>query len=100
MISHRNIIANVLQHATFESLARGQKGVRPQAISGFLPFSHIYALVVACHTATWRGDEVIVLPKFDFKDMLNAIQQFKIEQLFVVSKPPKKFNISPSQATI
>jgi acyl-CoA synthetase (AMP-forming)/AMP-acid ligase II len=85
MISHQNIIANIIQHSAFESVARAEKGVKPQAISGFLPFSHIYALIVACHTATWRGEEVIVLPKFDFNNMLKAIQTFKIEQLFVVS---------------
>jgi acyl-CoA synthetase (AMP-forming)/AMP-acid ligase II len=85
MISHRNIIANVLQQSTYESVGRGQKGVKTQAITGFLPFSHIFALVVACHSGTWRGDEVIILPKFDFKASLAAIQRFKIEQLFVVS---------------
>jgi hypothetical protein len=66
-------MANVIQHATFEAVARKQRGVKPQVISGFLPFSHIYALAVACHTATWHDDKAIVLPKFDFTDMLNAI---------------------------
>jgi acyl-CoA synthetase (AMP-forming)/AMP-acid ligase II len=85
MISHYNIISNVLQQSTYESVGRAQKGVGTQTISGFLPFSHIFALVVACHTGTWRGDEVIVLPKFEFIAFLDAVQKFKIEQLFVVS---------------
>jgi acyl-CoA synthetase (AMP-forming)/AMP-acid ligase II len=85
MISHRNVISNVLQHVTYDSAARQKKGVETQAVTGFLPFSHIYGLVIAAHTCTWRGDQVIVLPKFDFNDFLKSIQEFKIRQLLVVS---------------
>ncbi|RSL82691.1 hypothetical protein CEP51_005000 [Fusarium floridanum] len=86
MISHANVIANVLQHVTYDSVGRARKGVETQAVSGFLPFSHIYGLVIACHTSTWRGDQVIVLPKFEFKAFLESIQRFKIRQLLLV--PP------------
>ncbi|KAI7769511.1 hypothetical protein LZL87_011395 [Fusarium oxysporum] len=86
MISHRNVISNVLQHVTYDSVARRKKGVETQAVTGFLPFSHIYGLVIAAHTCTWRGDQVIVLPKFEFNDFLKSIQEFKIRQLLVV--PP------------
>jgi acyl-CoA synthetase (AMP-forming)/AMP-acid ligase II len=85
MISHANVIANVLQHATYDSVGRARKGVETQAVSGFLPFSHIYGLVIACHTSTWRGDQVIVLPKFELKTFLESIQRFKIRQLLLVS---------------
>ncbi|KAM6507165.1 hypothetical protein FALCPG4_018547 [Fusarium falciforme] len=86
MISHANVIANVLQHATYDSVGRARKGVETQAVSGFLPFSHIYGLVIACHTSTWRGDQVIVLPKFELKAFLESIQRFKIRQILLV--PP------------
>ncbi|KAJ3545731.1 hypothetical protein NM208_g2376 [Fusarium decemcellulare] len=86
MISHYNVISNVLQHATYESLGRQRKGVTTQAVSGFLPFSLIYGLVIASHTSTWRGDEVIVLPKFELRAFLASIQRFKIRQLLLV--PP------------
>ncbi|RKL19653.1 hypothetical protein BFJ68_g3132 [Fusarium oxysporum] len=75
-----------LPHVTYDSAARQKKGVETQAVTGFLPFSHIYGLVIAAHTCTWRGDQVIVLPKFDFNDFLKSIQEFKIRQLLVV--PP------------
>ncbi|KAF4448153.1 4-coumarate-- ligase-like 7, partial [Fusarium albosuccineum] len=75
-----------LPHATYESLGRQRKGVTTQAVSGFLPFSHIYGLVIASHTSTWRGDEVIVLPKFELRAFLASIQRFKIRQLLLV--PP------------
>ena len=53
---------------------------------GCLPFSHIYGLVIICHTSSYRGDQVIVLPKFDFHNFLKCIARFRIHELFVV--PP------------
>lgn len=53
---------------------------------GLLPMSHIYGLVVICHASVYRGDGVIVLPKFDFPTTLQAIQTYKINTLFLV--PP------------
>ncbi|KAK1731585.1 hypothetical protein CaCOL14_003577 [Colletotrichum acutatum] len=86
MISHRNVIANVLQFTTYETVARRKLGVRTQATLGLLPFSHIYGLVVIAHCGTWRGDGIIVLPKFELKQFLDAVQRFKINCLPVV--PP------------
>ncbi|KAI6356013.1 hypothetical protein MCOR25_008012 [Pyricularia grisea] len=86
MISHRNVIANVLQYNTFDAPNRAKRGVTTQATLGLLPFSHIYGLVVICHAGTWRGDEIITLPKFELTTFLGAIQKFKIATLFVV--PP------------
>ncbi|KAK0648296.1 hypothetical protein B0T16DRAFT_324344 [Cercophora newfieldiana] len=86
MISHRNVIANILQHVTYETVGRKKRGIETQVALGLLPMSHIYSLVVTSHCSTWRGDEVIVLPKFEFDAYLAAIQRFKIEQLYIV--PP------------
>ena len=84
MISHRNVIANVLQLVTFEQPARRKRGIETSNINGFLPMSHIYGLVVISHTCPWRGDGIIVLPKYDFEAFLASIQTYKIEQLIVV----------------
>ncbi|KAI1869798.1 hypothetical protein JX265_002030 [Neoarthrinium moseri] len=86
MISHRNVIANILQHTTYESVARKQLGISTQVELGLMPQSHIYGLIVVSHTAPWRGDEIIILPKFEFESYLAAIQRFKIEHLIIV--PP------------
>jgi acyl-CoA synthetase (AMP-forming)/AMP-acid ligase II len=51
---------------------------------GLLPMSHIYALVVICHASVYRGDGVIVLPKFDFATTLQAIQDYKVNSLYLV----------------
>lgn len=86
MISHRNVIANTLQHTTFEKVSRRNLGIDTQAEIGLLPMSHIYALVVICHTGTFTGDTIIVLPRFELETYLAAIQRFKISQLRLV--PP------------
>jgi len=59
MISHRNVISNVLQIGTFESIdriAHSRNGKpRIDVVLGLLPQSHIYGLVVICAAATYRG---------------------------------------------
>ncbi|GAB7349811.1 hypothetical protein MBLNU459_g0520t1 [Dothideomycetes sp. NU459] len=92
MIAHRNVIANVLQMKTFEEPHRksliepGNQSDHTESVLGLLPLSHIYGLVVIAHLAAYRGDGVIVLPKFEFKSYLEAIQRFKIRMLYLV--PP------------
>ncbi|KAH0559178.1 hypothetical protein GP486_004291 [Trichoglossum hirsutum] len=82
MVSHRNVIANTLQLATYEKLrfTSGQLDV----VLGLLPQSHIYALVVICHANVYRGFGVVNLPKFDLQQLLGAIQRFKINTLYLV----------------
>ncbi|KAI4104072.1 MAG: hypothetical protein L6R37_003478 [Teloschistes peruensis] len=93
MISHRNVIANTLQIATFEepyrqSLKKPGEDRSPSEITlGLLPQSHIYALVVICHASIYRGDQVVNLPKFELSSFLNAIQRFQINSLYLVSNP-------------
>ena len=90
MISHRNVIANVLQISAFEKPYRdavkdpGSKPNYTDIALGLLPQSHIYSLVVACHATGYRGDQTINLSKFELSTFLNSIQRFKISGLFLV----------------
>ncbi|OJD28016.1 hypothetical protein ACJ73_00595 [Blastomyces percursus] len=92
MISHRNVIANTLQIKAYESRHRGSlraPGARldPKDVAlGLLPQSHIYSLVVICHAGPYRGDKVVILPKFEFNVYLNAIERHRISTLYLV--PP------------
>lgn len=95
MISHRNIIANVVQYTTYETVGRGRKGVETQAVLGLMPMSHIYGLVTISHCAPFRGDGIIVLPRFNIETYLAAIQRFKIEQLIVVCPTPPRVGSEP-----
>lgn len=90
MISHRNVISNTTAITLHESGFRealkppGQKSQYMEVALGLLPQSHIYALVVVCHVGPYRGDQVVILPKFDLGAYLNAIQTFRIVSLFLV----------------
>lgn len=83
MISHQNVLTNVLAMAVYESVQR--KGRQDIAL-GLLPFSHIYGLVVVSLSTLYRGDGVIVLPKFELEAFCKAIQDHKINVLYIV--PP------------
>ncbi|KAJ5619146.1 Acyl-CoA ligase inpC [Penicillium lagena] len=97
MISHRNVIANTLQITAFEKTWResnnlpGAKTPFTDVSLGLLPQSHIYALVVICHAGAYRGDQTIILPKFELKTYLASIQRYKITSLFLV--PPIIINM-------
>lgn len=87
MISHRNVIANTLQISTYDRPARDSVSKDYQDVAlGLLPQSHIYALIVTCHCSSYRGDQVVVLPKFDIQEYLSAIATYKINTLYIV--PP------------
>ena len=86
MISHYNVIANTIQHTLAEKPHRDKLGPARHVAMGVLPFSHIYALVPICHSSTYRGEQIVVLPKFELKPYLDAVARFHVSILYVV--PP------------
>jgi acyl-CoA synthetase (AMP-forming)/AMP-acid ligase II len=90
MISHRNVISNTIANTVHEFGFReelkppSQKSQHMDVSLGLLPQSHIYALVLLCHVGPYRGDQLIVLPKFELRTYLNAIQKFRIATLYLV----------------
>lgn len=86
MISHRNVIANILQASTYEAVGRKAERIETEMELGLLPLSHIYGLVVIGHTAIWRGDQIVVLPRFEFTEFLTVIEKYKLNTLHVVSR--------------
>ncbi|KJY01421.1 phenylacetyl-CoA ligase like protein [Zymoseptoria brevis] len=101
MISHYNVIANTLQINTHEELDRqamikqtGDTHYTENCL-GLLPMSHIYGLIVIAHVGPYRGDGVVVLPKYDFNWLLQAIQDYKIHMLYLV--PPMIIHITKAR---
>lgn len=82
MISHKNIIANVLQLSLYENTYRSATDY--QTCLGLLPQSHSFALIMMCHYAIQRGDGLLVMPGFDMQQMLRAIQQYRVNRLYMV----------------
>lgn len=98
MISHYNVIANTMQINTHETPDRENMRKKTgddhytEAALGLLPMSHIYGLIVISHLGPYRGDGVVVLPKYDFKWLLQSIQDYKICMLYLV--PPMIIHIT------
>ncbi|RCI15258.1 hypothetical protein L249_6691 [Ophiocordyceps polyrhachis-furcata BCC 54312] len=86
MVSHLNVIAVVKIMSLVDSVPRKQLGIKTQVALGALPFSHIYGLVLVTQVGQYRGDEIVILPRFELAATLEAIQRHRIEQLYVV--PP------------
>lgn len=108
MISHRNVIANTMQIALYDKTERDKLGEDYLDVAlGLLPQSHIYGLIVICQVSVYRGDQVIILPKFDIQQYLTSIAKYRINTLYIV--PPiiiamvknqevlKKFDLSSVQ---
>lgn len=86
MLSHYNIISGIIQTCTFDSVSRKADGIDMQVMLGVLPFSHVFGLMLITHLGTYRGDEIIVMPRFEFEPFLSAVSRFQIHQLPIV--PP------------
>ena len=103
-ISHYNVIANTLQLHAHEQPTRDAKAKRAhqqfytQNVLGLLPMSHIYCLVVICHAAPFSGDGVVVLPKYDFKQLLQTVQDQRVNMLYLV--PPMIIHITKAPDTL
>lgn len=91
LIAHYSVIANTIQFCKHEHFSRQQREKPPgtkykENVLGLLPLSHIYGLVVIAHCSVYRGDSVIILPRFNLRTCLQAIQRYNINTLYLV--PP------------
>lgn len=79
-LSHRNLIANVLQ--TQETIPVGEDDV---AI-GVLPFFHIYGMTVIMNLGLRFGATIVTMPRFDLDQFLSLIEEKRVTMAYVV--PP------------
>ena len=73
MLTHGNIVANA------EQCLRWFPGARlgHEKVMAVLPFFHVFALTVAETLAIAGGSEIILLPRFDLDQLLQAIDKKK-----------------------
>ncbi len=81
MLSHRNLVANVLQVDAVGHLRDGQ-----DTLITFLPFFHIYGLVVVMLLGLRSGATLVVMPRFDLEQYLDLVERYRATVLHVV--PP------------
>jgi 4-coumarate--CoA ligase len=80
MLTHRNLVANVTQVG--ETM-----GVRPgDSTLAFLPYFHIYGLVVQLNLYLARGGIQVTMPRFEIEGALRLIEAHRIRHLYVA--PP------------
>lgn len=89
MLSHRNIISDVLQ---VEGAVGNWYKTGEDKILGVLPFFHIYGLTGLVHQPLHRGIELVVMPAFDLKVFLESIQTHRITFIYVA--PPVLVRLS------
>ncbi|OJD10979.1 hypothetical protein ACJ73_09643 [Blastomyces percursus] len=87
-VSHRNLIANVLQSTTIRGVLQkySAESGPPQRWIGFLPLYHVYGQMYTIIVAAKMQVPVYVMKKFVYEDFLRVIQDHKITQLHVA--PP------------
>jgi acyl-CoA synthetase (AMP-forming)/AMP-acid ligase II len=80
MLSHYNLTSNLYQMRP-TNLVTGDS-----VILDFLPFYHIYGMMVLMNSAIMQGATGIVVPRFDPDQILYFIEKYRVTDFFVV--PP------------
>jgi acyl-CoA synthetase (AMP-forming)/AMP-acid ligase II len=80
MLTHRNLVANVLQ-------ANTPLGVGPDdVLIGVLPFFHIYGMTTIMNLGLRAGAKIVTMPRFDLGQFLELIEAHRATHVFIV--PP------------
>lgn len=80
MLTHRNLVANLLQGGSLLQLVPGSTTL------AILPFFHIYGMMVLMNTYLAYGATLVTLPRFDLEASLRLIADHKMDKIMVV--PP------------
>jgi len=88
MLTHRNIVANVIQTSYNESPLKWNGGPTNEGdkVLAFLPFFHIYGLTCMIMRSAYSGVELVVMARFDLERFCQIVQSQKITFSYVA--PP------------
>ncbi len=83
MLSHQNITANARQINAIDPHSRANEPQSPgeDRILGVLPFFHVFANATVLNRTVNNGGEIVMLPRFDAKQALAAINRTKVTSL-------------------
>jgi acyl-CoA synthetase (AMP-forming)/AMP-acid ligase II len=91
MLTHRNLIANILQTDGTRHLREGA-----DTLICFLPFFHIYGLVIIMLLGLRSGGTLVVMPRFELERYLDLVERYRATMLHVV--PPVVLALAKSPA--
>jgi long-chain acyl-CoA synthetase len=94
MLTHRNLVANVVQLDTWNTLKRPGQEVAVAAI----PFFHIYGLTVALLLALHEGGAVVMQTRPEIRELLKLIDKYQPTQFPGVPALYQAFNQQPDIA--
>ncbi len=73
MLSHRNIMSNVIQLATwFPDLQHGR-----ERFLAILPFFHAFGMTVAMNLPIYSGSTTILVPRFHIDEIIRTLRKYK-----------------------
>ncbi len=73
MLTHKNLVANVVQESFW--LYKAEKG--KEKILGALPFFHVFGMTAVMNLTIYIAGTMILVPKFNVEDVLQLIQKEK-----------------------
>jgi long-chain acyl-CoA synthetase len=73
VLTHRNLVANTVHNRVW--LSRGKEG--EERILAVIPFFHVYGMTTAMNLGVLMGAELIILPKFHTKEVLEIINKYR-----------------------
>ena len=73
VLTHRNLVANTLQLASW--VVRARKG--KEVFLSVLPFFHVYGMAVAMNAPIFLASTMLILPRFEVRSALRAIKRYR-----------------------
>lgn len=73
ILTHRNLVANAVHNRVW--LTNGKEG--EERILAVIPFFHVYGMTTAMNLGMLLGAELILLPKFHTKEVLEFINKYR-----------------------
>jgi long-chain acyl-CoA synthetase len=73
VLTHRNLVANAVHNKVW--LVGGKEG--EEKILAVIPFFHVYGMTTAMNLGVLLGAELILLPKFHTKEVLEFINKYR-----------------------
>ena len=73
VLTHRNLVANTLQLASW--VVRARKG--KEVFLSVLPFFHVYGMAVAMNAPIFLASAMLILPRFEVRGALQAIKRYR-----------------------
>lgn len=73
MLTHFNLVSNAISCSAWLRAKRGE-----DVSLSVLPLFHIYGMTVAMNFTIYAGGTIVLLPRFDVREVLKSIEKYKV----------------------